>query len=250
VLDVKEATQVAFDGAGDLVVDTAHAGVSIYPPGATVPARRIPGANGPYLAVDAAGDIATAGDDRDQHVHIYPGGDATAGYTVPGHVPAGGLAFAPSGDLAVADMSLNKINVYAHGATNVARTESVLFGTRLVAYDHAGHLAAASTDERTLFLFQPSPAISLMKIEGFMALAIAFDSTGRLLIGTPNGVQPFKGSTPQTALRGLAANFIAADSDGRFAAGDPAAGLVAIYSGEERMIIGGLTGIRGMAFSP
>jgi hypothetical protein len=93
--------------------------------------------------------------------------------------------------------------------------------------------------------------VSRVEVKGFVPQAIAFDSTGRLLVGTTYGVQPLDiGKPPVRALMGHAANALAADTNGTFAAGDTATGRVVLYSGDTRTVIGDLKGVRALAFSP
>jgi len=246
------AMGVAFDAAGNLFVETSRDGLLVVPPGATAPSRRIPGAAGTALAVGANGDVATAGDSGDMKVHVYPGGAEMGSYPLPGIVTRGGLAFAPNGDLAVADSTSTTLKVYAHGSATTSRTYTVPVGTTLVGFDSEGHLAAASTRGRTITLFEPSTAVKQTSIQGIALQAFTFDVHGRLLLGASDGVYPFGvgGSAPERRLTGPPANSLAADTNGVIAAGDFTGGRVALYDGETRTVIAGLDGVRAIAFSP
>jgi hypothetical protein len=241
----------AFDASGNLFVQTSRDGTMIIPPGATAPTRQIAAAAGTALALSAAGDLATAGNAGDKNVHVFPGGAESGAYAIPANVHRGGVAFAPNGDLAVADTSSTKLNVYAHGSTTVARSVTVPAGTNAVGFDPSGHLAAANIPQRTIMLFQNAPEVEQTTIKGIALQAFVFDSHGRLLLGTAEGVQPFgAGNTePENRLNGPPANSIAADGD-VIATGDFAGGRVVLYQGDKRTVIGGLSGVRAVAFSP
>ncbi|HWT06400.1 MAG TPA: hypothetical protein VN224_11630, partial [Xanthomonadales bacterium] len=251
VLDFTQccAAALAFDVAGTLYVATTGDGIAVFPPGATTPSRRLRG-GGTALAIDAAGDLAAGGADRDRNVHVYPAGGEAGAYAIPSRVSAGGLAFAPNGELAVADGSAT-VSVYAPGAASPSRTVAVTPETNLVRFDAGGHLVAASTTLAVITLFAPAANVRTVEVKGLRPESLAFDSDGRLLVGLPFGVQPI---TPQQRpvkrLSGPAADALAADSNGTFAAGDTARGLVLIYAGDTRTVLGGLDGVRGLAFSP
>jgi hypothetical protein len=246
------AMSLAFDASGNLFVETTRDGLMVIPPGATAPSRQIAGAAGSALAVGGTGDVATAGDAGDMKVHVYPGGAEVGAYPLPGVVTRGGLAFAPNGDLAVADSTSTTLKVYAQGSATTSRTYTVAAGTTLVGFDSAGHLAVASVRERTITLFEPSTAVKETSIKGIALQAFTFDARGRLLLGASDGVYPFGvgGSAPERRLSGPPANSVAADANGVIAAGDFTGGRVALYDGENRTVIAGLDGVRAVAFSP
>jgi len=243
------ATGVAFDGSGNLFVETSHAGTMVISPGGKAPSRVIAAAAGTALAVSSAGDIAIAGNTADKNVRVYPGGAETGAYAIPAVATRGGVAFAPNGDLAVADTASSNVSVYARGSAAPARTVPVPHGTNLVGFDSGGHLAVASTQQRTIVMYEPSPGVKETSVKGIAPLAFAFDVHNRLLLGTTDGVYPFNGGVPERRLTGPPANALAADGD-RIAAGDFAGGRVVLYDGDARTVIGGLDGVRGVVFSP
>ena len=243
------AAAVAFDRSGTLYVATTGNGIAIFPPGAVAPSRRLP-AGGTALAIDAAGDVAAGGAERDRSVHVYPAGAEAGAYTLPGRVAAGGLAFAPNGELAVADGSAT-VSVYASGATAPSRTQAATPETNLVQYDAGGHLVVASTSSDVVTMFAPTEKVARVEVKGLRPQMLAFDAAGRLLVGIPNGIQPITPSSPpEKRLIGPAANVLAADSNGTFAAGDTERGVVLLYAGDTRTVLSGLDGVRGLAFSP
>jgi hypothetical protein len=72
-----------------------------------------------------------------------------------------------------------------------------------------------------------------------------------MLIGTLEGVQPWAAEGgPERLLKGPAADVVAVRSDGTVAAGDAVNGVVVLYDGEARTVIGGLDGLRALAFAP
>jgi hypothetical protein len=243
------AAAVAFDAAGALDVATTRNGIAIYPPGAATPSRHLP-SGGTALALDAAGNLAVGGGDRDRTVHVYPAGAEAGAYTIPARVSAGGLAFAPNGELAVADGG-GTVFVYAAGASEPLRSVPVTPETNLVRFDAGGHLVAASTALAVITLFAPTADVKTVEVKGLRPESLAFASDGRLLVGMASGIQPVTPQArPATRLLGHAANVLAADSNGTFAAGDTARGLVLVYAGDNRIVLGGLEGVRGLAFSP
>jgi hypothetical protein len=76
-------------------------------------------------------------------------------------------------------------------------------------------------------VFAPAANVSKVELKGPIPQALAFDSTGRLLVGSPNGVLPLTAErlVPQRSLVGYDANVLAADANGTFAVGDAGAGL-------------------------
>jgi hypothetical protein len=243
------AAALAFDSSGTLYVATTRNGIAVFAPGATSPSRRLP-SGGTALALDAAGDVAAGGADRDRTVHVYRGAAEANAYAIPARVSAGGLAFAPNGELAVADGSAT-VAVYAPGATEPARTVPVMPQTNIVRFDAAGHFVAASTVTMGIMLLAPTANIRSIEVKGMRAESLAFDAEGRLLVGIPSGIQPMSpDGKPARRLLGPAADVLAADAGGAFAGGDTARGVVLIYTGDTRTVLGGLDGVRGLAFSP
>jgi hypothetical protein len=152
--------------------------------------------------------------------------------------------------LAVADGSAT-VSVYAPGAAAPSRTVAVTPETNLVRFDPGGHLVAASTTLTVITLFAPAANVKTIEVKGMRAESLAYDAIGRLLVGLPFGIQPITPQgRPAARLLGPAADVLAADANGAFAGGDTARGLVLIYAGETRTVLGGLDGVRGLAFSP
>jgi len=253
-IPIDGATTVAFDGSGTLFVGTGHEGVAIFAPGATSPTRRLAAANGTALAVDPAGDVATGAADGDSNVHVYPGGSEHGEYVLPAHVGAGGIAFAPTGELAVADTEAPLVKIYGPGATTATRTVAVAPRTRLVAYDAAGHLVVGNPDLHAVTAFAVSTGVKSVEVKGPVLSAMALAPDNLLLYGTPQGVQIFPlGRTVAQLppmLHGGRADVLAVTPNGVIAAGDSAHGLVVLYADGVQTVIGGLDGVRGLAFSP
>ena len=156
------AIGAGFDGSGNLFVATTLDGLMLIPPGATKPTRRIAAAKGGPIAVDGTGDVAVAGVLADKMIRVYPGGVEANGYVIPAHATIGGIAFAPNGDLAVADADTSAVTIYAKGAMNATRRVAVPLGTNLVTYDPDGHLVAASTRNATVTRSNPAAASSTL----------------------------------------------------------------------------------------
>jgi hypothetical protein len=238
---------LAFDAAGNLFVATTHDGVAVIAPGATAPARKL-GTSGTALALDAASDVAVGGEGG---VYVYPHGAEAGRYALGVRAQPGGIAFAPNGELAVADIDAPKISVFAPGSTTPSRTVDVAAGTGLIAYDPGSHLAVGNVGTRTITRFEPREGVKTTEIRGPRVRSFAFDRTGRMLIGTLEGVQPWAAEGgPERLLKGPAADVVAVRSDGPVAAGDAVNGVVVLYDGETRTVIGGLDGLRALAFAP
>lgn len=252
---------IAFDAQANLIVSTIYGGLFFYPPGSTTSTKSLPAQGGTSLAVSQLGDIAIGGYNSGPSVAVYPNESSSAMYDVPGAPAFGGLAFSPSGELAV-PMADGTVETFPHGSTVANRTLPVdLIGPgvghlneAVVAYDGLGNLALSSPFLTTVSIYAPGSTSPSYTVSGFNSVeSLVFDATNRLIVGNGSSIEIFAAGsstlvkTISTASESVA---LAVDASGDIAqAGN---GLPShIYQANGNVVtLNNLTGAQGVAISP
>lgn len=178
-----------FDSQGNLFVTAGNDGMFEYAPGSTVPTATFPGLGGYAIAIDAQDTIAIGG--RSSSVAIYPSESQSAMYSIPGFPDDGGLAFSPSGELAVPQAD-GTVKTFPRGSSTPNRTlsgnylfiNSVNFAK--VSYDSNGNLAVGdgSGTLTTISVFAPGASTPAYTIGGLTETqTMAYDAANRLVVG-------------------------------------------------------------------
>ena len=214
------AWQLAFDARGDLVVATSN-DVEFYAPNATTPFKTLP-QGGFSLALSAQGDVAVGGYNMGASVAVYPGGVASAEYRVPGQPAPQGLAFSPSGELAVPQGD-GTVKTFARGSTTANRTLRIDgrapsgSNTTKLAYDHSGNLAISPYPEKIISIYPPGATTPSAMIPLPIGISsFAFDGANDLVVGSRSTLRILAAgtSTPTRIVKNVDAYRLAVDASG------------------------------------
>jgi hypothetical protein len=249
---------IAFDSQANLLVSTASGGIFFYPPGSTTSTKSLPAQGGFSLALSQLGDIAIGGYNSGPSVAIYPNESSSAMYDVSGQPAFGGLAFSPSGELAV-PMANGTVETFSHGSATANRTLPVdLIGgggvnLAVVAYDGLGNLALSSPLLTTVSIYAPGATSPSYTVSGFNTVqSLVFDATNRLIVGDGASIKIFAAgsSTLVKTISTSEAVALAVDSSGDIA--QAGYGLSShVYQANGNVVtFNGLTGAQGVAISP
>ena len=248
--------QIAFDAQGNLIAATTNDGIFIYAPGVDAPPKTLPAQGGFSLAVSPQGDFAIGGYNMGPTVAVYPGGSASGMYRVPGQPAFQGLAFSPTGELAVPNAN-GTVQTYARGSTTPNRTLPVNLNsngnTAVLAYDGAGNLAVGSFTQTSLGVYAPGATTPAYTIGGFVEVqSMGFDGANRLVVGETADVKIFAAGSA-TLVRTITNTIpvaMAVDPDGDIALAGWTSPSKVFQANGNVVTMNGLFQANGVAISP
>jgi hypothetical protein len=252
--------QIAFLPDGTLVAGSTTEGILLFAPGATTPTKRLGERAGGALATDVAGDLAIGGE-RQPDVAVYPANGA-APYHITAQPILDGLAFAPTGELAVADAQSGKLLTYPRGATTASRELTFVTTAKpgpmagALGYDDAGKLAVFDAPDQAVNVYGPTetkPSFTIAVHGAPFRIATAVMSPdGTIGIVGPYGTHTFSaaGGPPRfNSAHGGSA--IALAADGTVAIADPyREELVVFHPDKTTTIAPGIGTSDAIAISP